>query len=419
MTKSKGKNMVQITENSNVENFENGSEKKVKLMPKNANASYGNGMLSRVKAKDGTFDLTCLSEKELKECRELAVRLKDNDISSVINYGSDVQKSMNNYSKTLLSNATKSKLGDETSTILQELLHEVNRIDLGDLKAPGAIETFLRKIPIIRNIFTSIEEYTEKITDIEGAVEKIEDKIRASKIVAERDNSVLELKFSNINKQMDILERLIVAAKIKQDEVRKEIESFNGNENGYDSLKYEDLIEFYKAIDKRGTDMIVWHQSFNQSLRLIRKIQRANIATVTNAESILDNTMPMLRDQLSDALILYNTEQSAKAHIAVSDSLDKIMKSNAERAKDVILQVDRLNEKTTISFETIQKRQQILCELVEEKKKIWEEGRLKRQEIERRISEMNDELEKAVIGSYSPSSNDNIEDFHDYIREIE
>ena len=306
--------------------------------------------------------------------------------------------SINKNSKAILSNATKSKLGDETATILQDLLKEVNKIDLGDLKAPGTIEKFLRKVPIIRNIFTTIEEYTAKIDDIEKEVSKIESKIESSKLLAERDNNALQFRFENIKKQQQVLEKLIIAAKIKETEVQKQIDELSSSD--HESIHYDDLVYFYHEIEKRCTDMLVWHASFKQSLKLIRKIQRANLATVSNADSILKNSMPMLRDQLADALSLYNTEQSVKAQTEVHEALDKIMQSNAERTKDVVLKVTKLNEDTTISFETIKKRQEVLYQMVEEEKKIWEEGRLKRLEIERSIAEMNKNTEMAIVGSY-------------------
>lgn len=354
------------------------------------------GMLSRITDKEGNVNLSLLSIEEIKECLELGKRLNVHDICSVMSYGSDIQKSMNDSSKSLLSSANKSKLGDETSEILNNLLAEVSKIDIDDLKKPNAVVSVLMKIPIIKNLFMTVEKYKAKADSIEENVEKIEDKIEQSKLVAKRDNSVLEEQFRGIIQYIGVLEKLIVAAKLKSEELGRGIRAMEADPQNYSPIQISDANSFKHEVDKKVTNMLTWRTTYQQSLFLIRQIQEANIASINNAQDIMDNDIPTLRYQLAQAVTLYNLEQNVKLQTSVKNSLNDSLKKNASRTHDLITRVTELTEGTTVSIETIRERQEKLVQTLNDKMKIWQTHQSKRSELEAEIGKIQGQLEDIV-----------------------
>ena len=354
------------------------------------------GMLSRITDKEGNVNLSLLSIEEIKECLELGKRLNVQDICSVMSYGSDIQKSMNDSSKSLLSSANKSKLGDETSEILNNLLAEVGKIDIDDLKKPNAVVSVLMKIPIIKNLFMTVEKYKAKADSIEENVEKIENKIEQSKLVAKRDNSVLEEQFRGIIQYIGVLEKLIVAAKLKSEELGRGIHAMEADPQSYSPIQISDANSFKHEVDKKVTNMLTWRTTYQQSLFLIRQIQEANIASINNAQDIMDNDIPTLRYQLAQAVTLYNLEQNVKLQTSVKNSLNDSLKKNASRTHDLITRVTELTEGTTVSIETIRERQEKLVKTLNDKMKIWQTHQSKRSELEAEIGKIQGQLEDIV-----------------------
>ena len=350
-------------------------------------------LLSRITDDKGNMKTSLLQEEEVKECLDLANKLDVSDICSVMSYGSDIQKYMNESSKSLLESASKSKVGDETSIILNNLLGEVSKIDIDDLKKPNVVVSALRKIPLVKNLFMSIEKYKAKVENIESNVEKIEDKIEQSKLIAKRDNSVLEEQFIGIVQYINVLEKLIIGAKIKSEALEREIEKMETDKRNYTPIQISDINSFKHEVDKKITNMLTWRTAYQQSLFLIRQIQEANIASINNAQDIMDNTMPMLRNQLAQSVTLYNLEQNVNLQTSVKNSLEKIMVQNASATHDMITKVTELTESTTVSVETIKERQEKLIQSLNDKVRIWQENKVKRASIETEITKMQGQLE--------------------------
>ena len=110
----------------------------------------------------GQIDLSSLSEDDKHELIAIGSKLNVHDISTVTNFGSELQKAMNDTSKALLSTSRTSKVGSETEAILKEMMSKISEIDISEIKAPNKIERVLRRIPIINKLFNSVEKFMAK-----------------------------------------------------------------------------------------------------------------------------------------------------------------------------------------------------------------------------------------------------------------
>jgi uncharacterized protein YaaN involved in tellurite resistance len=144
--------------------------------------------------------------------------------------------------------------------------------------------------------------------------------------------------------------------------------------------------------------MITWHLSFNQSLFRIRDIQDANIAHSNSISQDIDNMMPMLRDQLQQAIYLYNLEQGLKAHEVMIDGFNDILKHNADATHDLKVRVTKMTESPTIKLETLKHNQEKIEETYRDCLRIQEEAAKQRIENEREMAKMRANLDNMMSG---------------------
>jgi uncharacterized protein YaaN involved in tellurite resistance len=144
--------------------------------------------------------------------------------------------------------------------------------------------------------------------------------------------------------------------------------------------------------------MLTWHLSFNQSLFRIRDIQDANIAHSNSISQDIDNMMPQLRDQLHQAIVLYNLEQGLKAHEVMIDGFNEILTHNADATHDLKVRVTKMTEEPSIKLETLKHNQEKIKETTADCLRIIDEAAKKRIDNEREMAKMRAELDSMLSG---------------------
>ena len=168
----------------------------------------------------GQINFDNLSEADKHELIAIGNKLNVYDISTVTNFGSELQRAMNDTSKALLSSSRASKVGPETEAILKEMMSQISEIDISEIKSPNSVEKFLRKIPIVNKLFKSVERFMAKYDSLETTVEKCENNLHAVNIKAKSDNRLLQGQFDDTNEYIAVLEKFIVAGKNKSNELQ-------------------------------------------------------------------------------------------------------------------------------------------------------------------------------------------------------
>ena len=136
-----------------------------------------------------------------------------------------------------------------------------------------------------------------------------------------------------------------------------------------------------------------------QSLYRIREIQKANISLSNNVQQTIDNMMPMLRHQLSEAVALYNLKQGVQVVDTVQKGFNDILAHNADMTHDAVVAVREQTENTVVRMETLRHTQERLVATMRDAQKICEEGAAKRREQEKELAKMNIEIENLAVGA--------------------
>lgn len=347
---------------------------------------------------DGVVNMNGITQKEMEEYHAIAKKLDVHDKMSISNYGAELSEQLNRSTKDLMQRGTSTKLGEETQSIMKDISSKLTTIDLDDIKKPNWLVRTIRQVPLLNKLFFSVKKFISKYESLEKDVQLMQDKLHAAQAVALRDNTELEKRFQDTLAYIDVLEKLIVAAKIKSEEYGKALEVMEADPDKYTAIAIHDTRNFKHELDKRIESMLTWHLSFNQSLFRIRDIQDANIAHSNSIAQDIDNMMPQLRDQLHQAIVLYNLEQGLKAHEVMVDGFNEILTHNADATHDLKVRVTKMTEKPSIKLETLKHNQEKIKETTMDCLKAIDEAAKERANNEREMAKMRAELEDMMSG---------------------
>ena len=357
-----------------------------------------NGTIVKRVEDTGEINTRNLSPARKAYYKEIAAVLNEKDITTISSYGSDLQKAMDSYSSDFLKQSFDSKAGIESAELISNLLGELHEVDISDLEAPSAVKRFLRKIPGLKKLVISVEQIKAKYNTIEKNIEGIVNKLEATRQIAIRDNNLLQKQFENNCDYVDQLEDLIVAGKMKSEEIEKLLADMKSRSDEYEEYQISDIEEFKNSLDKRLSDLIALRFAFKQSLTQIRIIQRTNIMHANNTESQIAMTIPLWKNQLSLAVALCDQKQAIEVSTKVTDTTNELMRKNAEMMKTQSIEVAKQSQRMVIDPETLQKSTQELIATIEGVQKAQKEGAEKRAAAEAQIAKLEKEMHMKAIG---------------------
>ena len=346
----------------------------------------------------GEIDVSLIPAKKKAYYSEIAKVLDEKDLTSIASYGSDLQRAMDTYSSDFLKQSFDSNNSIESAQLISNLLGELHEVNIDDLEAPSAVKRFLRKIPGLRRLVVSVEQIKAKYDTIEKNIDGIVQKLETARQIAIRDNNNLQKQFENNVDYVEQLGELIIAGKIKSQELDKLIEDMKTNSEEYDDYQISDVEEYKNSLDKRLTDLTMLRYAFKQSLTQIRIIQRANSMNANNTEQQIAMTIPLWKNQLSLAVALYDQKQTLEISSKVSDTTNEIFKKNAEMMKTQAIEVAKQNQRTVIDIETLRKTTSDLLTTVEGVQKAQLEGAQKRAAAEQELFKLEKQMSQTAIG---------------------
>ena len=351
--------------------------------------------VSQVINEKGEVNLSLLSPKQVERCNSLNKSLVVTDINSISNYGADLQHTMTRYSNDFLK-AVRGSQGGEVGELINNLLTELDYVDVDELKEPSAIKKLIRKIPILKSLVGSVEKVLHKYDSIQKNVDTIQKKIEVTRLTAMRDNNALQTMFENNIQYGKQVDELIIAGKLKLQEVNEQLKEMLANPQNYESHEIQDVQEFAHNLERRLSDMMTLRYVVKQSLPQIRTVQYNNIAIADKAQSIIATTIPVWKNQLSIAVALHNQKGNIEAHRRVTETTNTILKKNAEMLRQNSVEVAKENERSVVDIETLRTSTQQLIETIKEVKQIHEEGAAKRREAEAEIMKIESELDNSM-----------------------
>lgn len=344
---------------------------------------------------DYSMKLAALTPAEKEQYLSLASKIKMEDISSISHYGAELSAVVSSNGNNLLQ-SVRGNTSNEVVELTNDLLAQLNMIDIDEINTNSGFKGFLRRIPVIRGLVKTAENIMVKYDTIADNVDKITKKIGAAKIVAIRDNGTLENIYNNNKTYGEQLRELIIAAKIKEEEISNEIIRMQENPMEYDAYMINDANNFKNALGKRISDMITTEYIMHQNLFQIRATQSNNIAIADKSDNIVNHIIPIWKNQLAISIVMNNQKTSIDAQRKIADTTNDILRKNAIALKTNSINVAKAAEENVVTLDTLRETTQSLMETITEVRKIHDEGARNRANIENTLKEYGEKLEGVI-----------------------
>lgn len=351
-----------------------------------------------VLSDNGDVNLSLINKEDKKRYTQIASNLNENDMTSIMNYGSDLQNAMDAYSNDFLNQRFDSNSSIKSAELIANLLGELQEVDIAELNEPSTFKRFIRRIPLLKKFVTSVEQIKAKYNTIQKNIDGITQKLEQTRLIAIRDNNLLEKQFQNNLSYVNQLGELIIAGKMKSKELEDEISTMKEESYNYNDYEIRKVEDFKNNLDKKITDLVMMRYSFQQSLVQINIIQQTNTQDAQNTEMQIKTTIPIWKNQMSMAVALYNQKKSIEASNLVTNTTNEILRRNSEMMKTQAIEVAKQSQRTVIDIETLEKTHKDLIATIEGVEKAQEEGRAKRAAAERRIKELERDMHVKALG---------------------
>lgn len=351
-----------------------------------------------VLSDNGDVNFSLINKEDKKRYTEIASCLNENDMTSIMNYGSDLQNAMDAYSNDFLTQRFDSTSSIKSAELIANLLGELQEVDIAELNEPSALKRFIRRIPLLKKLVTSVEQIKAKYNTIQKNIDGITQKLEQTRLIAIRDNNLLEKQFQNNLSYVGQLGELIIAGKMKSKELEDEINTMKEESYNYNDYEIRKVEDFKNNLDKKITDLVMMRYSFQQSLVQINIIQQTNTQDAQNTEMQIKTTIPIWKNQMSMAVALYNQKKSIEASNLVTNTTNEILRRNSEMMKTQAIEVAKQSQRTVIDIETLEKTHKDLIATIEGVEKAQEEGRAKRAAAEKRIEELEKDMRLKALG---------------------
>lgn len=336
--------------------------------------------------------IAAMSTDDKSKYLAMTEKLDRHDMTTVTSYGRELSTVISKNGDNLLNSVR----GDNSNAVVQltnELLGQLNLIDIDEINTNTKWKRFWRNFPIVGKMMTSVETIMTKYDTIKDNVMKIGDKIEEARTVALRDNSTLNIIFDANVSYIEQIRELILAAKIRESAVMEELENMKAHANEYEIYEINDTQNFLSQIQKKIVDMETTEYVLTQNLLQIRATQQNNIAIADKSDNIVNNVLPLWKNQLSISVIMNNQKNSIDAQQKIADTTNKILRENAKALKMNSINVARASEESVIKLDTLKDTTQELIETINEVKNIHDKGAAERKEYESHLRDFARQLE--------------------------
>ncbi|MDE3296273.1 toxic anion resistance protein [Lacticaseibacillus rhamnosus] len=347
-----------------------------------------------------------LNPEQEAKARDLASKIDVTKGETVLNYGADAQKQLGVFSQNMLTKVQSQDTG-AVGDALTSLMTRLNEANPDELKAEN--NNIFRKI--FGRVKRSIYEITAKYQKIGAQIDTIANRLETSQQGLLNDNKLLDELYDQNKAYFDALNIYIEAANLKIAELNEKTipEAAKAAEAANDQMAIQqvnDLKQFASRLEKRAYDLQLARQITIQQAPQIRLIQNTNQALAEKIQASVNTAIPLWKNQVAIALTLLRQKNAVTAQRQVSETTNDLLKKNSEMLKISSIETAKENERGVIDIETLTQTQNDLIDTLKQTLQIQQDGRLKRQNAEKQLVQMEGELKQQLLNYTHGSMNE-------------
>lgn len=353
--------------------------------------------LPKEEGAENIEDKISLTMEEERALDEFMGKIDLHNTNHVLQYGSDAQNKMAEFSDAALEKVRTRDLGDvgDSLSSLVSTLHGFSALE----EKKGLSRLFHKAL-------SPIEQMKNKFAMTNTNVEKVTEVLEGHQVELTKDVAVLDELFKANYDNFKQLSMYIVAGKRKlKEETETTLEKLRSQalftKAPEDAQEVKDYEQKLNRFEKKLYDLDLTRTVALQMAPQIRLIQNNDSLMIEKIQTAITSTIPLWKSQMVLALGLANSKEAMEAQQAVSNMTNELLKKNAEVLKDTTLGIARESERGVVDIETLQETNQKLIETIDEVMTIQEEGREKRREAEEKLYELETELKNKMLETRS------------------
>ncbi len=322
----------------------------------------------------------------------LAATINLEDPAVSVTFGTETMNNIAHFADGLLEQVRAKDAGPVGSD-LTDLMLKVKDVDFESLAADK--KGFLESIPVVGSLFNTAERTIAKFKTLSEQVEIITGKLDEAMVGLLRDIEVLEQLYEHNKKFHQDLSVCIEAGKQRLEKARAEELPKLQAEVGDDAMaaqRVRDFAERINRFERRLHDLQISRTITVQTAPQIRLIQNNNQTLAEKIQTGILSTIPIWKSQMVLALSLHGQQKAAALQKNVADTTNDLLRKNAAMLEGAAVETAKQVERSMVDVETLREVHQKLIGTIEETLRIAQEGRERRQSVEKELAGMEDEL---------------------------
>lgn len=344
-------------------------------------------------SEDLSVDYKQFNEAEIQQIHDFSQRIDITDNTMIMQYGINAQKKLADFSDSTLEKVKTKDLG-EVGDMLSQVVGELREFD-GNGEKKGLFGLFNKGKNKVEGMISKYEQTETNVNKIAGMLQ--DHQIRLLK-----DTSMLDQLFDLNNTYYKELSMYIAAGKEKLHHVKNEeipaLEQKALHSNlPEDAQALKDMTMYYDRFDKKLHDLELSRMIAIQTAPQIRLLQNSNNLMIEKIQSTLVNTIPLWKNQKVITLGLHHATEAAKTQQAVSDMTNELLKKNADALHSATVETAKESNRSIVDIETLKHTNEQLIQTFDDVLQIQEQGRIKRQEAEQELRQIENELKQKIL----------------------
>ena len=334
------------------------------------------------------------SPEEQKMIDDFSKQIDIRDSNLVFAYGASAQQNIAQFSDSALKNVQTKDL-DEVGDMITGLVKQLKGFSTDEEEGNRFTKWF-------RKQKDQLTELKARYTDAETNVNKICEGLEKHQIQMLKDIAMLDKLYEQNLHYFKELSMYIAAGKKRLEEFRandlaQAVAKAEASKLPEDAQAAKDLADKADRFEKKIYDLELTRNISIQMAPQIRLVQSSNQMMAEKIQTSLVNTIPLWKSQMVLALGVAHTQSAMEAQRAVSDLTNQLLTKNAQKLKMATVESAKESERGIVDIETLTKTNQMLMDTMDDVLTIQKDGKQRRAEAEKELSNIEDQLRKKIL----------------------
>lgn len=334
------------------------------------------------------------SPEEQKMIDDFSKQIDIRDSNLVFAYGASAQQNIAQFSDSALKNVQTKDL-DEVGDMITGLVKQLKGFSTDEEEGNRFTKWF-------RKQKDQLTEMKARYTDAETNVNKICEGLEKHQIQMLKDIAMLDKLYEQNLHYFKELSMYIAAGKKRLEDFRandlaQAVAKAEASKLPEDAQAAKDLADKADRFEKKIYDLELTRNISIQMAPQIRLVQSSNQMMAEKIQTSLVNTIPLWKSQMVLALGVAHTQSAMEAQRAVSDLTNQLLTKNAQKLKMATVESAKESERGIVDIETLTKTNQMLMDTMDEVLTIQKDGKQRRAEAEKELSNIEDQLRKKIL----------------------